>query len=491
MLPRIWCVGGKLVLTQKINRLSCYSANDKPGNAICRQGQLSLHKADTGIWPQKKTNDVMLTTGGLYAPTIRYRGGTFYVVCTNVLHNQDSQDETQNFIVSTRDIWTDKWSDPTYFNFKGIDPSILFDDDGRTYIQGSRGPGPFTTINQFEIDLESGELLSPEKTIWTGTGGIYPEGPHLYKHNGWYYLVVSEGGTHENHMITTARSQNVWGPYVAYDNNPILTARGTSEYIRYTGHLDAFQDDKGNWWGVCLGVRKDSGGRFIMGRETFLTPGNWDGEWLSLETVIENPRGLIRPEGQVPISAAPDLDFLYIRDADLNRYKIENGGGKVTLTPTSVDLSSPNVSPTFVGKRQRVLTGMSTVSLQLSESWTNQRVKAGMACYKDEHRYIRFYLDASIPAISAEVVNNGQKISRSEEHKVKALSTLKLRVSYTEQEYRLLYQMDNDLDQEWITLMVVDTLELTDPDFVGMVIGIFAWSAEDGVNIEFSRLSIQ
>src|SRR5690606_36112145 len=104
----------------------------------------------------------MLSTGGIYAPTIRYKDGTFYIACTNVIHEGTKEDVAENFVVSTRDIWAGEWSDPIYFDFKGIDPSILFDDDGKTYIQASAGPGPWTTINQFEVDLATGKKLSEE-----------------------------------------------------------------------------------------------------------------------------------------------------------------------------------------------------------------------------------------------------------------------------------------------------------------------------------------
>jgi beta-xylosidase len=175
----------------------------------------------------------MHITGGLYAPTIRYNNGTIYVVCTNILHAENSdKGVAKNFIVSTTDIWSGVWSDPVYFEFDGIDPSIFFDDDGKSYMQGSASPGPMTKIHLFEIDLQTGKKLSEEKKIWDGTGGIYPEGPHMYKKDSWFYIMISEGGTCEGHMITVARSKNIWGPYEPFQQNPILTARDTTEYIR-------------------------------------------------------------------------------------------------------------------------------------------------------------------------------------------------------------------------------------------------------------------
>jgi beta-xylosidase len=432
----------------------------------------------------------MLATGGLYAPTIRYHEGTFYVVCTNVLHFGPVKEETHNFIVSTKDIWEGEWSDPVFFEFGGIDPSILFDtvtlEDGSTttkaYLHGSAGPGPKTTIQAFEIDLATGAKLSPQRLLWEGTGGIYPEGPHIYKRpDGWYHLVISEGGTHEGHMITAARSREVFGPYEPCPHNPLLTAKGTDEYVRYTGHLDTFQDDEGKWWAVCLGVRKEkSGGRFIMGRETFLTRGDWSGEWLQLERVKISPawaEGMKSTTLSVRQEKKGEIDLLYIRDADFGRYKVEQGGQQITLTSSSTDLSAGEESPSFVGKFQRTLNGQSSVSITpdtSGQSWETAGLKAGLAVYKDELRYIRVFLDAAANSAVFELVNGGQKTSKSEKMALDgdiAGMDFKFRLEYTELEYRALFKAGSG---EWVKIGTVDTLELTDPDFVGPVIGVFA-----------------
>ena len=75
--------------------------------------------------------------------------------------------------------------------------------------------------------------------MWRGTGGRYPEGPHLYKKDGRYYLLISEGGTEYGHMITIARSASPWGPFEPGPRNPILTHRDTfADEIGVAGGLD-------------------------------------------------------------------------------------------------------------------------------------------------------------------------------------------------------------------------------------------------------------
>lgn len=208
---------------------------------------------------------------GMYAPTIRYDQGRFYVVCTNVAYGEK---EEGNFIVSTDDP-RGPWSAPIFIDLPGIDPSLFFDTDGSVYYTGTHGD-----IYICKIELSTGKLLEKPKAIWSGTGGCAPEGPHLYKVNGWYYLVISEGGTELGHMITVARSKSPYGPYEAYENNPVLSNRSMDTPIKATGHADLFVDNFGQWWAVCLGIRTLSYPfRHNLGRETMLIPVIWNGDW--------------------------------------------------------------------------------------------------------------------------------------------------------------------------------------------------------------------
>ncbi|KAH7146196.1 glycosyl hydrolase [Dactylonectria macrodidyma] len=462
------------------------------GNAIDRQGQLSLLKSRTSISspaPQRGGR-ILPATGGLYAPAIRHHDGTFYIVCTNALREPDAVTaKKENFIISTKDIWKGKWSDPVYFDFEGIDPSITFD-DGKVYIQGSAAPGPATRINNFQIDLATGKRLSEERTIWTGMGGVYPEGPHVFKWNGWYYLIIAEGGTHLTHSVTAARSKDIWGPYQPAPNNPILTAYGTDEYIQHTGHCDIFQDADGQWWAVCLAVRKNQE-RYVLSRETFLTPARWQGEWLQIEPVksdVKNHAGVQLPS--LVLSAAPEVSYVYVRDAQLNRYQFEQGGEAVTLKPSSVDFSSIDVSPTFVAKRQRALQGKATAAVtQLDGAWSKVKVKFGLACYKDEHRFFRVYFDTEDSSVVFDIVNAAQKIARTTRRVLGDVEGLSFSMDYTDMEYTLRYTAGAG-SLSTVTLATVDTLEMTDPDFVGPIIGVFAVAGAEGVEVKFEKFSV-
>lgn len=207
---------------------------------------------------------------GLYAPTIRYneKDSTFYVICTNMRNGG-------NFITYTKNP-RGIWSKMVYLSHKemhGIDPSLLFDNDGKCYYTATHVDG----IIQAEIDPSTGKNLTEPKLIWGGTGGRYPEGPHLYHIGSWYYLIISEGGTEYGHHVVASRSNNPWGPFEICPYNPILShveKIAQSNPIQCTGHSDILQAHDGSWWAVFLAARPVRGG-YHLGRETFLTPVIW------------------------------------------------------------------------------------------------------------------------------------------------------------------------------------------------------------------------
>lgn len=227
------------------------------GHVLTRESQLKL--------PLGNPNCI-----GIYAPTIRYQEGKFYCVVTNV-----GGKPGDNFFVTTEDIYGE-WSDPVYLDFEGIDPSLFFDEDGKCYYIGTD-----TGIYICEIDKVTGKRLGEKHyECWNGTGANNPEGPHLYKINGWYYLLIAEGGTELCHMVTIARSREIFGPYESCPWNPILTNSRTGLPIKAVGHADFVEDIHGNWWSVCLGNRPIAYPfRHIMGRETMLVPVTWENDW--------------------------------------------------------------------------------------------------------------------------------------------------------------------------------------------------------------------
>jgi len=183
-----------------------------------------------------------------------------------------------NFLVTTDDPFGD-WSDPVWIpEVKGIDPDLFWTEEGACFIQWSRkAPSrSYIRIGQARLNPETGKLLEAPRDIWDGSGGLGPEGPHLYRIRNTHYLCIAEGGTEYGHMQTIARSDSPTGPFESCPRNPILTHRSLRSDIHAVGHADIVQTPSGDWYGVAHGIRPRGYHRFhVLGRETFLFPVRW------------------------------------------------------------------------------------------------------------------------------------------------------------------------------------------------------------------------
>lgn len=159
------------------------------------------------------------------------------------------------------------WSEPIQVAQRGIDPSLFFDRDGSALLTTS-ADGAL----QSRIDVATGELLCEPRVVWTGTGGQYPEAPHLYLRQGSYYLMLAEG-TEYGHFVSIARSRSPWGPFEPCARNPVLSHRSLQSPIQATGHADLVEGADGQWFAPFLGIRPQGYPPcHHLGRETFLCP---------------------------------------------------------------------------------------------------------------------------------------------------------------------------------------------------------------------------
>lgn len=306
------------------------------GNVLTRKSQVYLEKINS--------------SGGVFAPTIRYNNGRFYMVTTN--------DTThQNFYVYTDDIYGE-WSEPIFVDQSGIDPSLLFD-DGKVYFM-SNGSDDFGDggVVMCQIDIETGKKLTPSKSIWHGNGGRFLESPHLYHIGNYYYLMAAEGGTEYGHMIVYARADEPWGPFENYCNNPVLTNRNKAPYIiQGIGHGDLIERN-GKWFIICLGFRQIGQWRayHTLGREVFLVPVTFKDGWFTAgkdgtaddQYEIE---GEFKQEGiGTQTFSSSKKEWAYLRHPDLSNYELKDDLYTLHGTLTSLDQVA---SPTFIGLRQR------------------------------------------------------------------------------------------------------------------------------------------
>ena len=345
------------------------------GCVLDRESQLPL----TGCHP----------SGGIFAPTIRYHDGMFYMITTNV-NRMWMGGKPGNFIVHSENP-EGPWSEPAWIDQMGIDPSVFFDDDGSCWYTGTgHDEKGDQGIVFFKLDPMTGEILSEKKVISRGSGGKCPEGPHMYKKDGWYYLMLAEGGTEFGHMETIGRSRNIEGPYEFNPAGPLLTARNTNGYpIQCTGHADLVDDENGNWWVVSLGTRPIGPMAHHLGRETFLGRIDWVDGW----PVMRN-NGLMEMEPDFDLPCADTVmpvsddihcdfakmdklpaDFTWLRNPVMENYKLD---GCLLLNGTDQRLSTPNTTPTFVGIRQTQFVSCSTAVLSCD---IKEGCSAGITAY--------------------------------------------------------------------------------------------------------------
>jgi hypothetical protein len=248
--------------------------------------------------PVHLPNELAQGSSGVYAPTLRHRDGTFFLVTTDVT------DTTAGHLLVTSTNPRHGWSDPVPIPVgPGIDPDLSWDEHGTCHLTWSAPGRSGAAIWQCQVDETTGSVLTQPTEIWAGTGGAYTEGPHLFAIGGRWYLVAAEGGTERGHCVVVARGPGPGGPFEADPANPLLSHRSTNHPVQNVGHGDLVPIDDDTWAMVHLGVRPRGGtpGFHVNGRETFLTWLRLRDGWFELE-----PRRASAPEPEDP----PNRDFV-------------------------------------------------------------------------------------------------------------------------------------------------------------------------------------
>ncbi|PGH02005.1 hypothetical protein AJ79_07743 [Helicocarpus griseus UAMH5409] len=224
---------------------------------------------------------------GVWAPCLTHDGDKFWLVYTYVTRKDGSFKDSHNYIVSAPSI-EGPWSDPVYANSSGFDPSLFHDEDGRKWFVNMmwdhrRRPRAFAGIALQEFDPAAGKLVGPRKNIFPGSKLDFVEGPHVYKRNGWYYLLTAEGGTSYTHAATLARSRDISGPYELHPQTHILTSKDApGAALQKAGHADVVDTPDGKTYIVHLTGRPvGHKRRCVLGRETAIQEAYWGtDDWL-------------------------------------------------------------------------------------------------------------------------------------------------------------------------------------------------------------------
>ncbi|WP_307848848.1 glycoside hydrolase family 43 protein [Microbispora oryzae] len=337
-------------------------------------------------------------SGGIYAPTIRHHGGLFYMITTNM-------DSERNFFV-TAERPGGPWSDPVWLDLPGIDPDLAWDDDGECWCTTS---GNRTT----RIDPSSGKALEGPIPIWSGTGGRYPEAPHLFHIGEWWYLLMSEGGTERAHAVSIARARSPRGPFEPGPVNPILTHRGTARPIQSTGHADMVCAPDGTWWMILLATRNHGfTPEFqVLGRETFLTPVRWADGWPVAGPVEERHEA---PASWHPLPTPPARDdfdaaglapcWISPRARPDGSWSLTERPGWLTLHATGPTLDRPG--HTFVGRRQQHHDCRFRVRLDPGSG------RAGVSVRLDEAHHYDLEVHEGVASVNARIGPLRQTVAR-------------------------------------------------------------------------------
>ena len=431
------------------------------GHCLTRKSQLDLTGADF--------------LNGVYAPTIRYNEGRFYMVTTVF-------PERKHFYV-----WTDnpagEWSEPIEIKWTrgSCDPTLFFD-DGKCYFLWKND-----YIRIAEINVETGEKIGEEHLLWSGLGGRYPEGPHIYKKDGYYYLLLAEGGTEHGHYVTIARSRELTGPYTPCPANPILThfsQKMENSPIQGLGHADLVDAPDGSWWMVCLGYRTHGYLQHVMGRETFLAPVRWDkNAW-----PVVNGDGTLQIDmdcktlPQVPVPEEPlrddfDADRLplywsYLCNPEYDNYDLKSRKGWLRMKATLTTIDETGKTLTWIGRRQTEKTFYATTHVDASQ--LQDGAEAGITAYAAPLNHYDARIVRRDGKYFVQAVIRIGLISHVEKEVALPSSKVYLRVEGDPQLYHLSYSTDG---KDFVRLASQDYRYLSTETlggFVGVHLALFA-----------------
>ena len=412
--------------------------------------------------------------GGQYAATIRYHDGLFVIVGTNY----GGQGSRGDFYVTAKDP-AGPWSDPVWLDKWYVDPSLLFA-DGKTYFLSPDNKGSFLLG---EIDLATGNFLKEPVKIAEGLGGSSPEGPHLYKINGYYYLMSAEGGTGYEHREVVQRSESAYGPYEPSPRNPVVSNMSDPHNpFQAIGHADIVETPDG-WWLVCLGIRPKEGRYHHLGRETFLAPVSWDADgWPRVgesgvvysDYVAPNlPRHVWENE-----PARDDFDgqklglaWNFVRNPHDADWSLSQRPGYIRLHGSSVSFEQKD-SPVFVCRRQTAFNMDLSTKVEFSPTAENE--EAGLVVrgndsnhydlvitLADGRRLVKFR--RTIKGIDAECL-----VEEIPEGPVT------LRIRATDSEYTFWAQADGGVPQLVASAATKDLSTEAINGFTGVFIGMYA-----------------
>lgn len=374
-----------------------------PGIAVSHSRDLVHWRTIGHVFTDSQVLDfrMLQDSRGFWAPDISYHQGLFYIFVTLRL-NEKRPDGSDSALVRRQMVVTSPYpegpySDPTFIDVDGIDPSHFVDDDGSHYML--LNPGATLVPLNGDCSAASG----PPVRIWEGSGGRAPEGPHVLKKDGWYHLIMAEGGTGYGHQIASGRSRSIYGPYESNPHNPLLKQLDPRHELQRAGHGKFIQDTAGDWWVLYLCGRpleypQIGDGKFcILGRETALEPLSWDADsW----PIINEGRGPSEqnaapklPEHRFSIQGRDEFDagelgvqWYTPRNPDVSAMSLTERPGFLRMYARDGDLDQLQARPLL--RRQEHVSGTATAAMEFVPG--DEHIEAGLVAYYDTKTYIKF-----------------------------------------------------------------------------------------------------
>ncbi|WP_346857944.1 glycoside hydrolase family 43 protein [uncultured Draconibacterium sp.] len=455
-------------------------------------------------------------SAGVYAPGITYNpnNDTFYIITTAFTGGLN------NIMVKTEDP-KKGWGDPIKLAFGGIDPSIFFDDNGKAYIVHNDAPergkelyNGHRVIKVWEYDVEKDQVIEGTDKIIVDGGvdlskkPIWIEAPHLYKKDGKYYLMCAEGGTGGWHSEVIFKSDSPTGPFIPAPSNPILTQRHfpreRENKVDWAGHADIVEGPNGQWYGVFLAVRPNEEQRVNTGRETFILPVDWSGEFpvfvnglVPIETKLDMPKGVENktgkdgffPNGNFTYEedfSSDDLDKRWIGLRGPREAFIEKTKGGIQINPFEANVKEVKPTSTLF---YRQMHNSFSYAATLDYTPESEKDLAGITALQSENANYVFGITKKGDEYYLLLQRNFKRRFRGEmdskiigSTKIDISEPVRLQVSAKGDKYKFSYS-SNGIDFITVGGTVSGDILSTDMagGFTGCILGLYATSTNDAI----------
>jgi xylan 1,4-beta-xylosidase len=462
------------------------------GHVLDRPSQLKVH--DAGM------------SAGVYAPDILYNSAndTFYMITTQFAGGFG------NIVVKTKDP-LQGWSDPVKLNFDGIDPALFFDDNGKAYVVHNDAPDKelyngHRVIKIWEYDLSKDNVIQGTSEVIVDGGvdlskkPVWIEAPHIYKKKGRYYLMCAEGGTGGAHSEVIFVSDHPKGPYKPAPKNPILTqrhlAKDRKDKIDWAGHADLVAGNDGKYYGVFLGIRPNEENRVNTGRETYILPVDWTGEFPvfeggldPLKIKLKMPQGIRNktgkqgffPNGNFTFEDnfnAKNLDFRWIGVRGPREGFVTITKNGLLIKPYHVNIKEVKPVSALFHRQQH---NNFSASVTMYYTPQNESELAGLVCYqKESFNYVFGLTKKGMDYyIVLERTERGQsKVLGAE--KINVNQQIQLQVSAQGDQYKFSFASGKSKFKHLGGVVSGDVLSTNIAQgFTGALIGLYATSSND------------